>query len=576
MGEYKIMCKYAGCDEQPNTPYDDEYCIFHAKKDKKGISGEEFNKKIIKKIERQDYNFEGYIFPGGISFEGMEFNEKVNFIYAKFQGNLGKIIKDKKGRLFNYDDLCVNFKDVEFKSGVIFRDAEFSGGNTYFGETKFSGENVIFDNAIFSGGEVYFTNSEFASIRTIFRETKFSGGNADFKNVKFTGGNVFFIDTEFSGGKADFMSAKFSGGNVNFTNTKFTGGDVNFIITEFSNNVIFYKIVIKNNLYFSEIILSDKSTFYFKNPEFMESEKNIILKFSDISFNPFLTYFENINYPEKHKSNGEFIDIVVIFRYCQLKDVYFSDSDMSLFSFYKSIFEEAKYYSCLWKEEKRIFEERIYSYVNSLKVEEEKTKIKKIYEIEDLNYNEIAALYRRFKTLLDKSKDYTEAGGFYFKEFEMKRKALFIALKDELENKKWLNSFRNGVLYLLYLIYNIFAGYGEKPGRSFWSFLGFWLFFSWLHLLSGLEVIGYKTINYDISLSWYGLKNILNIPLKDVGYALGFALYRVIPISYLPYQGSGITPEGIGGLFLSFANTFVLILFVIFIGIGLKRHFRRF
>ena len=41
-----------------------------------------------------------------------------------------------------------------------------------------------------------------------------------------------------------------------------------------------------------------------------------------------------------------------MFRYCQLEDVYFAGNNMSFFSFYKSNFDQARFVSCDWREEK--------------------------------------------------------------------------------------------------------------------------------------------------------------------------------------------------------------------------------
>jgi len=290
----------------------------------------------------------------------------------------------------------------------------------------------------------------------------------------------------------------------------------------------------------------------------MSKEKKVKIIFYNVNFNAFKTYFENIKYPEEHKKNSDFIDLVIIFRHCELKDVYFTDSDMSLFSFYKSIFEEARYYSCMWEAEKRIFEERIFNYINNLSSDVEKLEIKENFKITDLNeYSEIAALYRRFKTLLDKSKDYSEAGGFYFNEIEMKRK--------HLKNK-------SKIYYCIYTLYKKFMGYGEKPLlSSLWFLFFLFIFFPFIYLFSGLKISSGKYINYD--LTW-------NFPIftstfwSDWWTAVKCTLSRFLPSTYLPEQWANISSTSLG--ILSFLNSFILILFIVFIGIGLKRHFKRF
>jgi len=526
----KIICKYEECNEEANTPHDNEFCIFHSEKDK-GITGIEFNDLIFKQIEKGDYNFKGYVFPTGISFMEMVFKKEVDFTWAKFKGKFEEGV---------FEDLCVVFFDAKFNSKVSFLGAEFSGGEVNFMSAEFTGEETTFVDAKFSGGCVVFSN------------TKFSGGTANFEGAIFSEGDAIFANVEFSGGSADFESVKFYGGYAYFRGAKFSGGKAYFNGVIFYNDVIFDENKIRYSLDFSGIKLSDKSTFYFKNPKFIEYDENIIITFSDISFNPFYAYFENINYNNKNKKNDDYISPVIIFRYCNLKDVYFTNNDISLFSFYKSAYDEARFYSCEWKKQSGrrkniICDEELYKKVESIKERKEKEKFKKDYEIEDLNgYNEIATLYRRFKTSLDNTKDYAEAGHFYFNECEMKRKYF--------KSLKWKGNFWDKLRGKLYWLCKIFMGYGERP---LWSFSWFLIFgiiiFPIAHIINGLDV----PLGETLCLA-----------------AIKYTFSRFLPSTYLPEKWVYIESTGSG--FVPFLNSLVLILFVIFIGIGLKRHFRRF
>jgi uncharacterized protein YjbI with pentapeptide repeats len=537
--------------------------------------------------------FRGYVFPDGIDFSKRikEFNQPVDFSDAKFEGKI------KEG---NFKNSCVVFSGVNFKSGVSFLGAEFSGGNAEFRGVSFSGSDLIFNEPENNSKSEKFSKEIFNNKTTNFSNAKFNGGIANFRNAKFYNENIFFIGAEFSGGKAEFGGAKFLGGEANFMGAlfsrgnadffqttfsgegvifgkaKFTGGiayfrstvfsgkTANFIGAEFSNRILFYKNQIKCSLDFSFVEISDKSRFDFCDPEFIKSEENIKILFKGIIFNPFATYFENIKGISENKNKrNNIINPAIIFRYCNLKDAYFTNNDISIFSFYKSAYDEARFYSCNWKNEKRdkilkiipykrkniICDEQLYELAEC---SDDKEKFKKDYEIEDLNgYNEIATLYRRFKTSLDNTKDYSEAGKFYFNEQEMKRKAL----REKFE--KWWRSILNGEMWkwLLYSLYKVFMGYGEKP---FWSLV--WLLFSGIivfpivHLFNGLQIRCMMINSY-----WDALK---------------YTISRFLPSTYLPEQWANIKSTGWG--VVPFFNSIVLILFVIFIGIGLKRHFRRF
>ena len=179
--------------------------------------------------------------------------------------------------------------------------------------------------------------------------------------------------------------------------------------------------------------------------------------------------------------------------------------------------------------------------------------------IEDLKHREIAGIYRRMKTALDRTKDYQESGWFYFNEFETKRRGLKI-----------------GPRKTLYYLYKVFSGYGEKPLWSFIWFVVFAIVFSFIHLLSGLNT-SMGNINYDISFKWEAIKNVYSgVFWMDWLNSLVFTFYRLIPVSYMPSSESAITPVGLDGMIWALLNTLVLILMITFVGIGLKRQFRRF
>jgi len=55
-------------------------------------------------------------------------------------------------------------------------------------------------DAEFSGGEVYFGGAEFSGGAVVFRGAKFSGGEVDFSDAEFSGGEVYF------GGASDWAS----------------------------------------------------------------------------------------------------------------------------------------------------------------------------------------------------------------------------------------------------------------------------------------------------------------------------------------------------------------------------------
>ncbi len=561
-----ITCEYEGCNLPINKPHDMKYCIFHAPKGNKGVSFEEFNNKIYQeKIDKDDFNFVGYIFPGKIIFPNKRELVGSDFEKAQFWGS-------------------ADFRNARFSGDANFSETQFMG-NTYFIETKFSGI-VIFATTLFSG-KIYFREVEFLdytdfssaqfsrkvnfeasqfALDSFFTDTQFIEG-AQFGNVQFSG-NALFNKTHFLG-DTNFDRTQFLE-NVDFDGAQFMS-NANFSLVQFSREAKFMNNVISMNLFFNQISFKTTSYFYFRYPRINLSEENDkFIYFTNTIFLPFRAFFENLILKGSLLSLLEnYSDTYFIFRHCQLRDVYFSRNDMSFFSFFKSNFDQSWFISCNWREEKDtvlrflykrkniVFED--YLFRNIPRNNNEETDFRNKYQIQDLKLIEIESLYRRMKTALDRTKDYEESGWFYFNEFETKRKGL-----------------HNGPKKLIYYLYKIFSGYGEKP---FWSFIWFFVFainFSFIHLLSGLNT-SKGQINYDLSLSREAIRNIISEEFwVDWFSALVFTIYRLIPINYMPNTDGTTTPVGLDGLLFALLNTFILILLLTFIGIGLKRQFRRF
>jgi|GEM_PF-1077101 len=564
-------------------------------------------------------------------FDNIKFLGETNFRYVEFSGNLtdfsnSEFLKEPNFSYAKFLKGSSHFYNTKFKNGVFFQGVEFSGDridfhnakffngttsfgfgnfttkNTSFKEAKFSETDVdfestvfkssitFFDKTVFENCSISFRQTEFSEGSAIFQEAKFSGESIEFIKAKFSGGDANFINTEFNCKKIDFSQSEFTGGDALFNNAKFIGSLVMFDEAKFSHDIYFKDNEIKYGIKFPDIILGEKSTFYFQNPELLIQEKDekseinaIRIIFESVQFNSFNTYFENIH-SKSHLNSSNILDSpVLIFRYCQLKDVYFTNNDMFIFSFYKSSFDEARFISCNWGEQSDkifkikynnrrnvIFEEYLYEKRKSL-INEGKniTVLNNAYKIEDLkDYWAIAEIYRRMKTALDRTKDFPESGWFYYNEFEMRK----LALKDK-KNK----NVREKCFLFVHKIYRSIAGYGQMPIRSLiWFGLLLFLIFSPLHLLSGFKK-GEDIINYKIAISYDGLNNFLSLQtLKNFGISLLYTFSHVIPINYFPYQKFGFSALTTYGIFLSLFNSLSLIILVIFIAVGLKRHFRRF
>jgi uncharacterized protein YjbI with pentapeptide repeats len=584
------FCQYgdSGCTREIRSA-DDSLCVFHAPSNKKLILPSQFNRLIVEQIRKKDYDFEGYIFPAGIAFSGLTFDSHTSFKNAIFEGN----VIDYEN--FSKAGECANFEDCEFKDDAIFEGVQFKGGSVNFENSIFH-KNVSFNDSKFPKGFTNFYNIQIHGKRADFSSTEFLGEFVSFSKAQFlcdesvfwgsifSGGDIYFSQSEFKG-DVDFKEVKFTGGHTNFEEAKFLR-KVQFLSNEFSGDIRFRNNKICRGITFDGILFSHNSSFYFQNPDLSCYEEKIKnqqdiapIKFLHIRFNPFSSFFQDI----KIKKSDEFAksgNPLILFRYCQLKDVYFNNSDLSVISFYKSSFDNARFISCSWcKKRERwylfkytrnniLLEEQAYEYV--MHDPASQNTYDQTYELRDLNYQEIASLYRQMKFALDRSKDYQNAGCFYYNEYEIKRKALISSVHPKIKR-----IFKGR--YLLYCMFRKLAGYGERPLWSFLWLIGFAWLFAFLHLFLGTIKYKDQIINYDWALPKYWIQTACSSEFRsDLVIVFVYSLTRIIPLNYFPNNQSLPFPEGVFGLLLSVLNSIFLLIMVTFTGVGLKRHFRRF
>jgi len=418
----------------------------------------------------------------------------------------------------------------------------------------------IFSDAVFHNG-------------VSFREITFSHP-VFFNRTKFRGNKAHFHKTIFKSG-ASFVEAVFDGCCVFFTGAHFLENDMRFTRTHFGNDVIFSDNQIGCDFNFLDISLNNASRFYFREPKFIIKDNPVRLTFTRIRFNPYAAHFENIRY-DKDLQASHLNDIpVFIFRYCVLKDVFFAHNDMSIFSFLdNAYFEEAIYSSNDWYSSKTrknlIFEDIFFDKLKqSMKFAPILEMTDDPYSVKGLeSYRQVSLLYLWLKKSADLAKDYQLASWFYYNEFEMKRSHLTEKIKTEKAIK---NKFCSCGRWLLYTLYKYASGYGEKP---FWSFAWicvFSTFFSLWYMFRGIKLPSGKIIQYQIS---FGLPNLKEL-ISDLFYLFLFTFSKIIPVNYIPFDRTKFLTVH-DDLFISLANSFILILLIILFGIGLKRHFRRF
>ena len=225
--------KYKWCKTLHSVKLADgkEYCVFHAPKEHKGRTQENFNKLVYAKIQEAIYkeaecDLSGTIFPWSIDFS--QFNKDNPFPPINFRD---VIFQDK-----------ADFKQTTF-SGFSFFMKAFFIGEAFFGQASFM-KDACFWQANFKL-KAFFEKAFFRRA-VFFMDANFIG-EANFGEAVF--GGAIHKEGNFRGGGANFLRAAFSG-NVDFRNASFSA-DVNFEGAIFSRNVYFEKTKFQDRLYLS-------------------------------------------------------------------------------------------------------------------------------------------------------------------------------------------------------------------------------------------------------------------------------------------------------------------------------------
>lgn len=594
----------------------------------------------VRNIDFSDCKFYGSFFNFDkivkLNCDKVEFTKSVIDSSVNFKSNI-------------FSCTLILFNDVKFNSSVIWDDTVFNSLNLgnqshLFANTQFNGFNS-FKNVTFNCGTPDFTKSIFRA-KTDFIDTKFRNG-VNFTETKFGEFELFESldkeDTEFFQPllKAEADSTH----SILFENVQFEGSKTCFIkciflnvVVSFEGNTFQSKLIFRDDLLFGvSNIFFEKDYFYsdiefidlkffhkckieldfvdFSNRSFVTFEnfakgnfldvtisnfnkleqmhknnKYIVIMFRNIKFPEHKTFFQKIN--ERNDQNDAFL---ICFRHSYVNNVYFIKNNMSVFSFYSSIFNSAIFTSNTWSTTivkilfsipfkvrgKNLIPEDIFYRQWQMKDDYDLFVGKNILETksflkdfnnfsyktfllgEDFNRNEIANLYRIFKVSLDNAKDYRQAGGFYFNEFEMSR----LALKSE-------KGFWNFSKYISYNVYKVICGYGEKP---FWSFLWFW-YFTFLFSIVNLWLIGfnYKNEFIEYNFDFNNISNFLKLFwIKDFYTSFLFTISRVIPSNF-PLDKTDFASIGLLGISFNILTSIVLLFLIIMTGVGVKRHFRRF
>lgn len=333
-----MSCDYPDCSWQgaKDQSHDQSKCVFHAKVGEKGISVAEFDNRIFNMIKTIDYCFRGFLFPRGMFHQAnITFTDTVDFSDAEFDSE---------------DGICVLFDNLVFQKDITFEGARFKRGEARFTNSTIQGR-ATFERAIFENAKAKFKDTIFQEY-ACFDSAKFLAGVV-FESCQFQGKGTTgasFYEALFGGAETTFRFVRFEGAHANFMRVAFLAINSNFDVCSFSHDAYFCGIEITHRFLCADIKFSNLSSFHFTDIEFSSHiEHPPCIIFNRVNFNPFNTYFENIRAPKDTDKIKNPIPAALIFRHCNLKDVYFSNNDMSLFSFYKSpYFEQSHFTTVEW------------------------------------------------------------------------------------------------------------------------------------------------------------------------------------------------------------------------------------
>jgi uncharacterized protein YjbI with pentapeptide repeats len=383
---------YFICNEEARIG--SKFCIFHDENyvedhfvEYKLEASKRFEEKVNESIsENKPLECIGYFLPA------IEFTKYLPTNSTTNEKSFSQPVYFNKARFYEE----VNFSGATFSYKVSFSRAKFSK-EASFSRAKFSKE-VDFSEATFSNeanfGRAKFSKEANFSEATFSNEADFTGATF-FNEVRFTGATFSSIaNTGYP--IASFMNAKFYGlayfGGATFSNkvyahfTEATFFNEAYFVARatFSNEAHFGGATFSNGADFREAKFSNKA--YFTGAKFSSNERKIYFNY---------TIFEQPN--------------EVAFAYNDLSNVSFHHSDITRIRFGNEIF---------WggRDRLTIIEEEWLKE----KARRETRRVMHISQI--ISLEDVSSVYRNLRENYEFRLRYDDAGKFFIKEMELKRK----------------------------------------------------------------------------------------------------------------------------------------------------------
>jgi len=461
--------RHEWCKELPVVDYKDEegkeYCIFHAPQGKKGVSVEEFNKLIFKrineaKVKNDCCNLSGTVFSGDIIFSQVGVLSSlppIDFSHCEFNGETG-------------------FSDVLFSGGVDFSSAKFSK-EAAFVDAEFR------NRADFSGANfqevAYFTGVEFSGYAH-FYGARF-GGRATFWVARFTDEAIFRF-AEFNE-EADFSGAEFSK-KASFKFTRFKEG-ASFSRVIFNGIADFHKAKFEKETDFHAVTFNERT--YFFEETFIKGAdlRRLIIEKT--------VRFENVNLKKVSfmDTNLRKIDFINCNWYRKFdRDVLYDE--LLLYTFDKLLI----YTGEVEVKESLLFDDDKEAKNSFQGLKQRFSKLRKYFSHPKERTKKVEILYRRLKQKYKEEHNEPEVSNWHYGEKEMFRK-----------RNNWRRYFPS-----LSTLYWLSSGYGERAVRAGVVLILLILVLSVLFGLTGLSPLN-QSPPYEIAeiKGWADVMNIQNL-----------------------------------------------------------------
>jgi hypothetical protein len=156
-------------------------------------------------------------------------------------------------------------------------------------------------------------------------------------------------------------------------------------------------------------------------------------------------------------------------------------------------------------------------------------------------------LYKQLRTNYEKTGRYHEAGEFFEREMEMRRKQM-IGKRDSLFTR------------VLLWLYKGISGYGEKPGRALAFFIIYLVYFALVYFLMGIPTELTNSTEY--------------FTLINLGYAVVISL-SVTTLGRFPLHDDLMQIQNIGFCTVRAVQLLIGIIFISMLIISINRKFRR-